>query len=139
MQRPVTDMDWAVPGCLVLAYRSQYWYWEMGNIARKFLLIMVIDFFHGPTLRFAQLNVALVILFVFLVIQVFIAPYEFNWCNRLAFSWMSVSIFTLFSAVRCRAAGLVSWRALTCCPCLCRSCSCRKACQPMRKGHTPAS
>lgn len=57
-------------GCLIIPYRQQYWFWELLNVARKFVVVVIFSFGSGPHSGFVQINFALVALFVFLVLQV---------------------------------------------------------------------
>jgi len=86
-------------GFLTIPYRQNLYFWELINMSRKCLIVIIVDFLHGQNLKFVQVNVALATLFVYLAMQAFMSPYGFNWCNRLAFGWLSASLFTLFSAV----------------------------------------
>jgi hypothetical protein len=66
----VTDVvKWI--GSLTLPYRQQYYWWELMNQLRKCLIVIVINFFSNADLKFVQLNIAMVVLLAFLILQVF--------------------------------------------------------------------
>lgn len=67
------------------------------QLAKKFILVMLIDFQTDNTdgNAFGQISNVLIVLVLFFVLQEFIRPYEFAWCNRLEFAWTAMSLIIL--------------------------------------------
>jgi len=85
-------------GVLVLPYREQYFWWEFVNVVRRAVLIVVINFGNANSASL-QLAIAFAIILIFLFAQVLVSPYKLNLHNHLAFTWLSVLLFTVVSAV----------------------------------------
>jgi hypothetical protein len=68
--RLVTQDFIARYGALTVQYREQYWHWAAIEWTRQGFIIFIIHFIRGANLDFAQINLALVVMFIYLMIQV---------------------------------------------------------------------
>eukprot|EP00808_Paulinella_micropora_P017394 g3618.t1 len=85
-------------GQLVLRFRPTYYWWSLVDFARKGSIVLLINFVYGASMRQLQITLAIIILGISLALQFFVLPYEFNWDNRLAATWIYATLFVLFSA-----------------------------------------
>jgi len=86
-------------GALVLPYRERFYWWEVVNCLRKFILVLIIVFGAEADRRFIQIALCVLVMLILFIAQVFAAPYKFSWHNRVTSAWVCCALCVLLSAI----------------------------------------
>jgi hypothetical protein len=99
MERSETDQFRKFFGGVTLSYRSHLFWWEAVDLIRRVSIVMLLKVFFLFQMKFLQLFLAVMVLFIYLVFYVFLQPFKRAEMNFLATCWMIASIICLFSGV----------------------------------------
>lgn len=96
-------------GGLVLPYRDRYVWFEVVNMIRKATIAILLEFNGSFESKAVHVFTTEAILFIILLVQYFMRPYTMVFNNSLAFMWILVSIFCLFTGIIFASETLFEW------------------------------
>jgi hypothetical protein len=87
----------SIYGYLTSGYRENFYWWELVNFARKFVLLIIIYAASSADLLYMKIFVLIFFFLVLIFTQMMVNPYLFPMNNLSSFGWMLSAEICLFS------------------------------------------
>jgi hypothetical protein len=96
-------------GGVTLSYRSHLFWWEAVDLIRRASIVMLLKLLFLFQMKYLQLFLAVLVLFLYQIFYVFLQPFKRAEMNFLTTCWMISSIICLFSGVVFKVGELQSF------------------------------